>query len=80
MGDNGVAYKREGIYDKKKENGRVHFLYQAEFVKKSELTNSAFLLYVAKNVRITDNKSKSFVFCVFMTRGMKLFYFCTFSF
>ena len=51
------------------------FKEKPNLLKKIELTNSAFLLYVAKNVRITDNKSKSFVFCVFMTQGMKLFSF-----
>ena len=50
---------------------------KVEFVKKINLANSALLVCDAKNVRITDNKSKSFVFCVFMTQGMKLFSFYT---
>ena len=41
--------------------------------QKNRIDKFGFLLYVAKNVRITDNKSKSIVFCVFMTRSTMLF-------
>ena len=46
--------------DKKKENRRINFKNQAEFVKKA--TNSACMLYVAKNVKITDNNQKALYF------------------
>ena len=50
------------------------FKEKPNLLKKIELTNSVFAFYDAKNVRITDNKSKSIVFCVFVTGSTMLFY------
>jgi len=50
---------------RKKRIDECVFYIKPNLLKKA--TNSACMLYVAKNVRITDNKSKSIVFCVFVT-------------
>ena len=66
---------KEKNYDKRNSFKKVNGYNQVGCVKKIELANSALLVCVAKFVRITDNQSKSFIFCVFMTQGMKLFSF-----
>ena len=48
---------------------------KAEFVKKSERTNSAFLLSCAKFDTSAGNKTKNIVFCDVLTRNTMFFCF-----
>lgn len=50
---------------------------EAECVKKSELTHSAFLVYCAKNDRFVVNNRESVELCYFMTYNAMFFAFYT---
>lgn len=56
---------------------KFHNYIKTEFVKKINLTNSAFVIYVAKNDSLTVKDRKSVILCGIVTAYITLFYFCT---